>query len=113
MTTMTPHYRRTKTGDWVVCGPASIVRPDCTVTVHKRDGSTKMEEIDRVGKTFRVDGIDLRYGYPPPGPRNYTPRRGGGGRRIPAYDRCIGCGGNGSVEQELGECAACGRDCDA
>lgn len=59
---MKPHYRKTKTGEWVVCGPVDVVKPGATVTVHKRDGSTKDETIASVGKTFEVDGVQCCYG---------------------------------------------------
>ena len=59
-----PHYRKTKSGTWAVCGPASVVLPGADVTVHKKDGSTKTERIVSVGKTFTRDGVEMVYGYP-------------------------------------------------
>lgn len=56
-------YRKTRKGEWVVCGPADTVRPGATVTVTKRSGETKSETIASVGKTFTADGVEQVYGY--------------------------------------------------
>jgi hypothetical protein len=56
-------YRKTKSGEWVVYGPASAVQAGRSVTVTKSDGSTKTEHIDRVGRPFGVDGVSMVYGY--------------------------------------------------
>lgn len=105
MTTTTTSYRKTKAGAWVVFGPASLVNVG-QVLVTKRDGTTRTETVESVGKTFKCDGIDARYGY------IADVRASNRRRRIPACERCLHCGGNGSVEQELGTCEACGRDFD-
>jgi hypothetical protein len=52
----------TKSGEWVVFGPAASVRVG-RITVAKRDGSTKVEEVERIGKPFQVDGVAYVYGY--------------------------------------------------
>lgn len=52
-------YRKTKAGEWVVMGPVSVVKPGAVVTVTKKDGTSKTERIESVGKAF--DG--MRYGY--------------------------------------------------
>jgi hypothetical protein len=63
MTTATsPSYRKTKSGEWVVFGPAATVRPG-RVNVAKRDGTTKAETVERVGRPFVVDGVECVYGY--------------------------------------------------
>jgi hypothetical protein len=63
MTATSPlNYRKTKTGSWVAYGPATLVHTG-TVEVLKRDGTTKTETIDRVGRSFQVDGIACAYGY--------------------------------------------------
>jgi hypothetical protein len=56
-------YRKTRDGEWVAFGPISAIKPMTVVTVTKRDGSTKTEEIVEVGKTFVVGGERMRYGY--------------------------------------------------
>ena len=61
-TTTSPQYRRTQSGAWVVFGPAAQVRVG-TVVVHRKDGSTKTEKIESVGKIFSVDGVPCAYGY--------------------------------------------------
>jgi hypothetical protein len=63
MTSPKCSYRKTRTGEWVVCGPAHVVKPGKTVTVTKRDGSTKTETIDKVGQSFIKDGVRTVYGY--------------------------------------------------
>lgn len=62
--TMTPTitYRRTKTGEWVVYGPAAIMHTG-EATVRKADGTTKIERVERLGKSFLVDGRNMVYGY--------------------------------------------------
>lgn len=117
MTTTTTSYRKTKAGAWVVFGPASLVNVG-QVLVTKRDGTTRTETVESVGKTFKCDGIDARYGYIAAqrfgqrGAELADVRASNRRRRIPACERCLHCGGNGSVEQELGTCEACGRDFD-
>lgn len=97
-TTATPvTYRKTKTGEWVAYGPAATVRPG-PVTVTKRDGSTKTEHIETVGKPFLANGQQMVYGYLTPQTAsrpaqrtyaNHTPRPG-----RPGSGRCTECGRN-------------------
>lgn len=64
-------YKRTGQGEWVVMGPVSAMAAG-PVQVAKRDGGTKTEMIDRLGKPFDVRGTQYCYGYiadPPPGKR--------------------------------------------
>ena len=66
MTTMTAPavtYRKTGKGEWVAYGPASIITAGATVTVTKRDGSTKAEYIASTGRPFTADGRQMVYGY--------------------------------------------------
>lgn len=56
-------YRKTRDGQWVAYGPASEIKPDTTVTVTKKNGETKEEYIESVGKPFTVDGTKMVYGY--------------------------------------------------
>ena len=62
-TTQRVTYRRTRHGEWVVYGPADIIRPLRDVEVTTRDGRTRIEPIASVGKAFKVDGVLMRYGY--------------------------------------------------
>lgn len=55
-------YRKTKSGEWVAYGPASVVKVG-PAAVSKRDGSTKAETITRLGKVFTVNDVDMVYGY--------------------------------------------------
>jgi hypothetical protein len=80
-------WRQTKTGEWVVFGPTSLVRPGL-VTVAKKSGETKTVSVERIGRSFDAAGIDCCYGY-------VTARSG---RSIPARDSsgisghvCRGC----------------------
>jgi hypothetical protein len=60
-------YRKTSDGTWVAYGPADQVAPG-PIVVSKKDGSTKEEVVERVGRPFTVDGVAMVYGYlqPPP-----------------------------------------------
>jgi len=55
-------YRKTKTGEWVAYGPASLVCPGF-VTVTKRSGEAKQELVERVGRPFTAEGVEMVYGY--------------------------------------------------
>jgi len=76
-------YRKTQSGKWAVCGPTSVVKVGATVTVTKKDGSTKTEVIEAVGKPFVRNGVDAVYGYP----------AAAKAARRDDPDRCLGCGG--------------------
>jgi hypothetical protein len=65
-------YRKTKAGQWVAFGPVDALTPGRTVTVTKKSGETKTETIDRVGKSFAVDGRIMAYGYLRPTSRTAT-----------------------------------------
>ena len=62
MSDTTPRWRKTKSGDWVVFGPAAVVRPGA-VEVAKKDGATTTEIVISVGRSFDVDGVACCYGY--------------------------------------------------
>ena len=68
-------YRKTKGGRWAVQGPAAIVRPGATVTVQLKNGGTKTETIESVGKPFTRDGVEMVYGYPARSTNRPTRRR--------------------------------------
>ncbi len=71
-TTTATHYRKTKDGRWVVCGPVSVVRAGAAVTVTTKAGAHKVETIKSIGKPF--DG--MVYGYiDEPAPRRSTNER--------------------------------------
>ena len=55
-------YKKTKAGEWVAYGSLSAIQLG-PLTVTKRDGSTKQENVVRLGKSFVVDGVEVRYGY--------------------------------------------------
>ena len=55
-------YRKTKTGEWVAYGPASLVLPGF-VTVTKKSGEAKQELVERVGHPFTAEGVQMVYGY--------------------------------------------------
>jgi hypothetical protein len=56
-------YRKTAQGDWVVLACADVLKAGRQISVWKKDGTRKTETIERVGKTFQIDGIDVAYGY--------------------------------------------------
>jgi hypothetical protein len=56
-------YRKTQQGQWVAFGPASAITAGATVTVSKRDGSTKTERVESVGRPFTANGTQCVYGY--------------------------------------------------
>jgi len=62
MSAHTVTYRRTKSGEWVVYGPASVVRVGA-VEVVKLSGEAKIEQVESLGRPFRVDGVEMVYGY--------------------------------------------------
>lgn len=76
MTATTTTYRRTRQGEWVVFGDAALLEQHAElgtgIEVTKRDGTTKREEIDWVGKHFEVDGRTAAYGHLRRGDRRAT-----------------------------------------
>lgn len=85
----TPHYRKTKDGKWVVAGPSSIIQEGATVTVRKRDGSSKTEHIESVGREYDDHGVKCRYGYPSARTSSYSRRS-----RFEDDESCELCGQN-------------------
>jgi len=58
-------WRKSKSGEWVVCGPVDDVRVG-VVTVTKRSGVIEHVEIEKLGRPFQTDdGRTLVYGYWP------------------------------------------------
>lgn len=58
----TASYRKTQQGEWVVFGSIDIVKVG-EVTVTKKSGEMKVEQVVRVGKTFTTADGDCCYGY--------------------------------------------------
>jgi len=105
-------YRKTKQGVWVVCGPVAEVRVG-KVAVTKKDGTTKTETIESVGKPFAASSGDLVYGYIKP---SVKPSNGNGnGHHKPSSSSngsCRGCHGpvkdaphHRAMQGYCGECA--------
>lgn len=65
-------FRKTRSGDWAVFGPAELIEPG-DVVVEKRDGSTTVVTVERCSKTFEVDGVEHCFGYIVQ--QRYRPRR--------------------------------------
>ena len=108
MTSTTCSFRKTKTGEWVVFGPARLVKPG-TVTVSLANGGTKTVTVASVGKTFTADGITACYGYTTgtsttPAVKNENHRTASNGKVYRYADnndrfngnRCSGCGARGT-----------------
>jgi hypothetical protein len=91
-------YRKTRQGDWAVCGPATEVRVGA-VTVTKRDGTTKTETVTRLGSVFETPEGPMVYGY-----LAAKAPSGNGGRRYGGRNTDNAPGGR--------SCPECGqRDC--
>lgn len=56
-------YRKTRQGEWVAFGPASLISAGAVVTVTKRSGETKTERITSSGRPFIANGTEMVYGY--------------------------------------------------
>lgn len=65
LTAVQPHFRKTKDGRWVVCGPPSTVKPGARVTVETKSSRSTSRLIASVGRPFTdSEGRELVYGYP-------------------------------------------------
>ena len=109
--TSTPTYRKTKGGEWVAFGPVAAFHypsdgrtPKPVVSVRKKDGTTKTEEIKSLGKSFMVDGIECCYAYLRPSRR---PSSGGGRMSREERDDYYGCGCPGANGIDM--CLRCGH----
>jgi hypothetical protein len=69
-------YRKTKAGTWVAYGPLCAIQPGKTVTVAKRDGTTKQELIASIGRPFTANGQQMVYGYLTPKTQAHQPSTG-------------------------------------
>jgi hypothetical protein len=83
--TATITYRRTKAGDWVAFGPAGYLTGRGDVTVTKRDGTTEHRWIDRTGRPFQVNGVEMVYAY-------LAPRAASASNTGTAREMCAECG---------------------
>jgi hypothetical protein len=103
-------YRKTGKGEWVAYGPVAAFKirvdtpegPDTAdaseVTVSKRDGTSKVERIARLGRPFTADGQQMVYAYLVP-----TDRRSSG--------TCDECGERRAVTTALDSSGITGRVC--
>lgn len=55
-------FRRTKDDEWVVQGTVDEVRPG-KVSVERKDGSTRVVDVESVGRPFNRNGVQMVYGY--------------------------------------------------
>lgn len=83
-------FRKTKTGEWVVMAPVSLLHAGGDIVVAKADGTSRQVRIDRVGKAFAADGQQVAYGYIDAD----VPTQGRGTRTAPRQSRpmCDECG---------------------
>lgn len=105
-----PSFRKTRQGEWVVFGAADQVSPG-TIAVTKRDGSSKVVEIERVGRSFDVDGVSCVYGHVvESAPRRcdyaHPSERPGKGR-----GECTECGAYGPAGTDCKECYEGSHSC--
>lgn len=80
-------YRKTRTGEWVIYGPADLLATGRHIPVSLKSGATKTVSIESVGKTFDHDGVAMCYGYAPREERAARPARHSGGSTM-----CENCG---------------------
>lgn len=106
-TTTAPKFRKTKTGTWVVYGPAAVVKPG-PVTVRKADGSTKVVTIASVGKTFTADGQTMVYGYEAERSERPTRRSTYGGYSRRSYEPRCKSGTDECLSFGVLDCPSCG-----
>jgi hypothetical protein len=114
------NYRKTKQGTWVVCGPVAEVRIG-QVTVTKKDGSTKTETVESIGKPFAASSGDLVYGYIKPSVKpngNGNSNSSGYNKPSNSNGRCRECGGpirdashHRAMQGYCGNCAFDEFDC--
>ena len=56
-------WRRTRQGEWVVCGRTDEVVAGSDALVRRSNGSLQWVHIETTGRPFRVDGQQMVYGY--------------------------------------------------
>ncbi len=98
--TATVAYRRLRSGAWGVAGPADIVREGESVTVSKRDASTKVEQVGTVVWTDGSTAIAaIASAGHRPASKTASSRRGSSGR-----GRCTECDRWGPAGETCNEC---------
>lgn len=98
-----PHFRQTKSGEWVVEGPASLIHTG-QISVAKADGSHKTVTVERLGRTFDINGQPFVYGYLAP-----STNRTAHARTMQARsDRCP-TGGDCWSFPQIAHCHSCGK----
>ncbi len=98
-------YRKTKTGHYVVYGPAASIKAGSVVTVTKKNGMTKQEHVESIGKPFTVDGVQMVYGYLTASSPHHPYRTGG--------RECDNCGGPGARFHRFDSSGLAGTVCAA
>lgn len=85
-------YRKTKNGEWVAYGPYSELQnaEGAVIAIRRKDGSTATRVCRKIGKPFRVDGIEMVYAYLEGGEREERKARRSG-------PRCQECGSTRGV----------------
>jgi hypothetical protein len=103
-------YRKAKDGRWIVCGSVSEVKIG-SVRVTKRDGSTKTEIVESLGRPFATENGMMVYGHIAARTSASSSARRGNGR-------CRECGGpirdarhHKAMGGLCGECAFDEYDC--
>jgi hypothetical protein len=85
-------YRKAMGRDWAVFGPASEMHMG-RVTVHRRDGTTSFEVVERISKSFDVDGVPHCFGY--------IRKHGNSANRSAGGGTCAECGRGGSLVEDM------------
>lgn len=99
-TTTRNSYKKTKSGEWVVCGPVATMKVGL-VLVSKKDGTIEPKQIDRLGRPFD----SMVYGYIAASvtPARPNGRYGRGGKECVSDGNCSSFGSGRSCG---------GHDCD-
>jgi len=84
-------YRKTKEGQWVVCGPLAEMHLGI-VTVAKKDGGAKQETVVKLGTPFTLNGVPHVYGYIAPSLKKLVHVAAGGSAGGKDTKVCWECG---------------------
>lgn len=104
--TTTASPSKLRSGEWGARVDGDV-KPGDTITITTRSGKSWDATVSKV--IWQGEGVTLV--ATGPGTTARTSRHTGR-RRYPRVECCRACGGNGNVEQELGQCMACGIDFD-
>lgn len=104
-----PVYRKTKTGETVIYGPADRVRVGQVLTADSpHGGRLNPETVVELGEPFTVDGVQMVYGYLRPRSQRQTTAK----RTTRTRPRGSGCVTFGNCSS-FGDGSSCGADdCD-